>query len=562
MMLRESLRFFRRYRMLSLSAVITLAIGLSASCLSLEILLSLADQGTNGLRPGSFVTIAESSRTGPLRPISWDVIRQLSSDLNLTESGAYGVIISASLELDGRQKVIRVAAVSPDFFGRIAYADLGGGLSSGRDPNSGQNVVVLNPHLASDLFGSPLAALDRVVAINGVSLRIAGISPKRFAGLFGQSADAWIPANCVTPIYLQSSDSAKMQAGGDVWRKVPVFYAIARFPESNSEITAKKLTQVLRSEHRFESRLVASNGLTLDPIREQTMRGLASMALFLAFCLTMASGLSFGGLLLARVPRQVDEVRLRRTLGASGGRLLLELAAGPMSAVAVGFSASLLLSLVAVIIMKRDATWLGLSVMILWRHMLLASISQLPLIGALAVAMALVPAARLLRDAGTPQLSRAITPTRRSRMVLRSIVSAQMTCGISACVVGATVAGSTARIVGEPVGFRSEHRTVLAVNIKPGLNKFRFSSDSRGTFPMAKAATQILMRLSSLQEVSNAAMALSAPLEPAARSLMLHRFDSSAEDRNVAYNAVTPSYFALLGARLLAGRGFASSDIT
>ena len=202
MILSESVRFFRRNRILSVSAICIIALGMAASSIVLNVLLSLLNQRIGGIERRTYVTIAEPSAGGLLRPVSWETVRLLAPTLNAVSLGAYAEPISGSVKIDSRQYPIRVAAVSPDFFARFSKPlSAGTGLSHSEESANGLNVVVLSPKLATDLFGSPVKALDQFVTINGASLRVTGIAPGEFHGLFGKETDAWIPPNCAVPVY-------------------------------------------------------------------------------------------------------------------------------------------------------------------------------------------------------------------------------------------------------------------------------------------------------------------------------------------------------------------------
>ena len=103
MILSESVRFFRRNRILSVSAISIIALGMAASSIVLNALLWLIKQKVSGIEQRAYVTIAEQSTGGLLRPVSWETVRLLAPTLDAVSLGAYAEPVSGSGRIDGRQ---------------------------------------------------------------------------------------------------------------------------------------------------------------------------------------------------------------------------------------------------------------------------------------------------------------------------------------------------------------------------------------------------------------------------------------------------------------------------
>ncbi len=366
-----------------------------------------------------------------------------------------------------------------------------------------------------------------------------------------------------SPLGKGLSREAALKLQQEVWRKLRIFYAVAYRYNAGARHTSDTINQKLRADHQMGVKLAAHPGITIDPEQDARLRRWAGLAFFLAWSLTLASGFSFGGLLLARASRQLDEVRLKRALGANAARLIGELSAGPLAVVSAGYFGAIALTIAAETAMQHQLEGFGRAWMLSRVDTLLALLSQLPLVFLVAVIMALIPAARLLRESGAPRSSYAATGTKRANRILQSVVVAQIICCICSCIVAAMVARSAQELGRQSLGFRPENRTVLAIGIRRGVTHLEFSTDSKGTFPLAIAADNIRHQLAAFPQVRSVAMAMAAPLDPSAKSMALHKLDSQTDESwTVNYNGVTPSYFKTLGTSLIAGHEFTDGRMT
>ncbi len=547
---REGVRFYKRNRLLAACGILILAVGMGASSVTLNVLRALSHPRTPGLRPGAYATVGEYSPGAPLQPLSWKNVQQIKAAMPGIAIGAYDSPIPLTAHSGERTVEILLAGVSSNVFEKFADRPAAGTGFSEADEESAAGKIVLGFDAARDLFGSPSEALGKYVSANGVSLQVTGVASKAFRGIFQQDAGAWVPPRVAVRL-----DFSNDIDSGNGWQTPALFYVLAASTNGADGQAVVDIGRWLRAMHNTGPALTAVAGLTTDPGRIALLKSWSGLASFIAVLLELASGLSFGGLLLARAPRQLDEVRLKRTLGAGTTRLLLDLISGPVWVVAGGFFGALVLAAVSMEAIRHRLGEFMPSVSFSLPDMLLAILAQLPFALGVMIVMGLIPALRLLRDSGTPRLGYSGTGTKRSGLLLQAIVAAQVVCCICACVVAAEVGRSVLELARRPLGYEPANCSVLAVGFKAAGS---FTTSSAGGFPLARAFDRTVRRVASIPGVTGVAVASVAPLDPAANSILLKPVLGADRGRSVSFNGVTSNYFPVLGTPLTAGHVFAS----
>ena len=559
---REARRFLRSSPILSLSAIVILALGIGASALALALLLAFSSLTYPGMRVLGYATIAEETEGGGSVPITWQQFDELrGSSLQNAKLVAYSRLGNATLEVNGGGRPLRVAAVSSGFFPVAA------GLSAGRDFNlaeesqAGRHVIILSSLLAATLFTSPEAALNQVFVINRVHYDIIGVARPGFQGLFGDSVDAWVPANCEIPLLAHLPDQVAGSANPDAWKTVSDFYGIAASDQLSSAGLVSELSRSLPLRTIGESPLHVSQGLTADPVRDAKLRKWLRLGFLLALVFTIVSGLNYCMLLLARTPRYAEEVRLKKALGAGSGRLMTELMAGPAVMVGAGLLAASFFWVGGLMLISRLSAFYEQLVGGSWHAAILAYSVQAPLACALTLVIALFPALGLLRNDGAPHLGTTSTPSRRTGIALQSIVTLQITFCIGTWILAGMIISAVTSLTRAPLGYDPSHLSV--VNIGPASEWVSFSAGGGDTFPPVSAIQSLLEQVTALPGVRSASFAETAPFDSPMGTITVQRMESASEaPRTVNETAVSPDYFRTMGTRIVRGKDFSWQNLT
>lgn len=571
MVLRETRRFLRRNPVLGLSAIAILSVGIGASALALTLLLAFSSVSAPGIRFMNHATIAEETAGGGSMAITWSKFEELRtlSRRNI-DLAAYSRPIDVTLGSDGASTPLRVAAISSGFFSVFTdQLTIGRDFTSTEEGTAGRHVAIVSFSLAVDLFRSPADALNRSIDLGGLPFQVIAVAPRSFEGLFGASVKAWVPANCVIPLDLKpqksngsaSEASAPGFASPDIWKLLPTFYGVTASNLASSRELPLELSRTIPRGGNGDAPLHVSAGLTIDPARDAKLRNWSRLGFLLALAFTIATSLNYCGLLLARTPLHVEEVRLKRTLGAGSSRLMMELMAGPAVTVGVAFFGSAVLLAAGLTLVSGASNFYWQLVQGSRHTAPLALGVQILFVCSLTLLIALIPALRLLRDEGAPRLGYASTPTRRTGFILQGIVTLQIACSIAACILAGMILSAVASLLKEPLGYHPDH--LSAARIAPASGHISMEVSDEGPFPMASAMEGVLEQAAALPGVRCASVALNVPFDLPMRTLILQRTDiPSATPRTVQYTAVTQNYFRTMGSRILHGSGFSSDALT
>jgi predicted permease len=551
MIVLEVRRFFRSAKVLTISGVVVLGIGVGSSALALSLLFAASSLVSAGMRHLGYATIAEPTGDGGSTPVSW---RDFEKVRNLTNSvanvAAYSVPIGTHIEIDGRAQPFRVAAVSKGFFSTFSEP-----LSAGQDFNvtdessPSNRSIILGMRSAVSLFGSPSGAIGRYVTIDGTQLETVGVAPPKFTGTLGDSVDAWVPAHSIVPLVMRIPD----QADAGLWSVISSFYVVAASNRLSSTTLSATLTEILRGARPNGLTLQASQGLTRDSRRDGKLRKWLRLGVFLSFSLTIVTCLNFSLLLLARTPRYLEEVRIKRALGAGFNVLLIEMIAGPAAMMIASLTVAAVICFGGLRAIAALPGFYGDTVRGSWQESFLAFAIQVPVACGLTALMALLPALGILGDTGAPGSGQASTTSRSGGFLLQLPVIAQIVlCGCIWILSGMVVSGSLA-VIRAPLGY--EPASLKVVNLVPRENTVSFTSNGANSFPSYSIIHQILESVSAVPGVRSASFSSDAPFEPRGFTVDLQRPGDSRGYRAKAYEIrVSPGYFRTIGTRIIRGR--------
>ncbi|HEY2461284.1 MAG TPA: ABC transporter permease [Candidatus Acidoferrum sp.] len=559
MIFREVGRFLRSSPLLSLSAVVVLAVGLGASAFALALLMALSSSTYPGMRGKSYATIAEETEGGGSVPITWQRFVELRESSRRDEYfAAYSRPIAATMNVHGDKKPLNVAATSAGFFSTFTSNLVAGrDFSPSEEGQAGKHVIILSDSLATVLFQSPHSALEQIVIIDDLPYEIVGVAPRHFAGIFGDAYDGWVPANCVIPLILKLPSQAP--ADSDIWQNSSAFFALAASDGLSSEKLTLELSSGTALQVGSEAALHASSGLTNDPLRDARLRKELRFGLLLAVIFTIVSSLNYCLLLLARTPRFIEEVRLKKALGAGRGRLTAELMAGPSAMVAAGLAGACVFCAISGVLLYRASAFQEQLARGSWHWAYLALAVQIPVACCLTLMIALVPALRFLRDDGAPGLGYASTPVRRTGFHLQVLVTLQIGFCMGTCILAGMIFSAVLFLQRQALGFDPSHLTV--VGLRPATGTVSFVMDARKesgqSYPSASATRSLLAEINAVPGVRSSSLASTGPLGKQMDTVSIQAADNESTVRRTVYEiAVTPDYFRTIGTRLLRGRDF------
>ena len=221
--------------------------------------------------------------------------------------------VHATISLGGGvTKDTMLLGVSPQYKRVRGLIVLAGRFFDDQDAAAHAKVAVLNLPLATELYGSPQAAIDNSISIKGVPLVIIGV--------FKESIDTFGQSEIGDQTILIPYEVARYFTGTDTLKEI--FFTVAN--PKDVEDDAVKIKAIIQSRHRPTS---VYRYQTFTDILA-TMGKIATdltVVLTLAAAITLiVSGVGIMNSMLANVQSRVREIGIRKALGATRREIRLQ----------------------------------------------------------------------------------------------------------------------------------------------------------------------------------------------------------------------------------------------
>ncbi len=539
-------------------AVLTLAIGTGANAAVfsfVDALLFKPAPGVHPARPLVFVYTSDYS-SGPYGVSSYPDYRSLSDD-----SGAFAALaaiddsLSAAIRIGDGLERARLARVSGTYFDTLGVRMTEGRAIADADLSAAAApVAVIGSALRKRAFPNQPSVVGSVVMLDGRAFTIVGVAPPRFSGIdVGRPIEIWTPLELRGDALGRGSRGLRLvgQLGGDVSEASARARLAALAARLAADFPATNRGTVDRPDapRAFEiapaTRLVPNQRALVIRLAAVLTGGVA-LVLLLACANVM-------GLLLSRATTRSREIAVRRALGAGALRLLrqfltesavLAAASAGVGLIFAAWTADVLASFFPA---EQAATF---DVSPGFRTILFA----LALSGVAALLVAVVPAIRAL----TPPLAASLRGAagditeRTGSRIRATLVAGQVAIACVLLVAAALLAQSVYHQLHADFGFSTRDALFVDVDVPAGLGEAR----TRAFYDQARE------RIAALPGVETAGWARALPFARAGRRHFAPEGYVAAplEDLELAYNVVSPEYFAALGVPLTAGRVFQAAD--
>jgi predicted permease len=568
--LQFGVRLLERSPAFTATAVLLLAVGISANTLIFSVLHALLLRPLPVAHPENLVRLIE---VHPNEFVTWDLPYGLCEALAARAASLSEVICQGQADVAFRDgsvtERVRVHLVSPNFFSSLGvHASLGRVLTADDERSAARSAVLSYGFWRRRFQGDP-SVMGRSILLRGNPFTVVGVTPEGFNGLaVDTSPDLRVPA-AVDRLLMETQrdmNPAARPLFGQVFARlregVPVERASSEVDSQMHAAYADLLEQIfpplkgtapqktaVRSRLRLEP---VANGVSA--LRGPFSRGLEVLMAGVALLLLMACA-NVAGLLLARSAARSQEMGVRLALGASPGRIVRQVLTEGLLLALLGGAAGTLLArgclpwVVRLLPPMRDraAILQPLSLQVQLDAWVLAFTLAIALLTV--VLFAASPALRVARADVASALRGGRTTTQRL-LGRRLIVVAQ-------------VAICTLILIGAVVLVRTLQRMR---SIDPGFDRdrvvtFTLDTDLRAYQPEQSRtfSKALLERVRALPGVSAAALASLALMRGTGMKSTFGRPGARIEPAdflNSSLNAVSPDYFETMGMRLLAGRDF------
>ena len=549
------LRTLRRAPTFTLTAILTIALGVGANTAIFSVVHGIVFKPLPFPQPGQLVRIwsanpGADSRQAPVSPVDlddWRAQRSRIADIGgwWFADGGSGVDLTGS----GDPQRLSVAFVSPGFFPTLGVQPMLGRLPREDEMVRGgeDKVIVLAHGFWQRRFGSDSSLVSKTITLNGEPYRVTGVMrpAMRFPS---DRVEAWIP-------YSTIPDAAIPRI-----RPVRVLDVVARMKAGTTVVQASQemnaITARLASTYPEDANWSEATVMPLtDAITGNVRRGLIALLGAVGFVLLMAC-VNVASLLLARSSVREREVALRLSLGATPGRVvrqmitesvLLSLIGGAVGVAGATFGSRALLAMAAGQLPRTSEVGLDMTVLL---FALVASIVTGVLFG-------LAPALRArgtdlqtaLREAGRGLVSGA------SQRLRTGLVVTEVALAVVLIVGAGLMTRSFIQLLRVDLGFRPEH--LLAVN-------FTINTTTHPGFQYRQYYRDVIDRVRAVPGVISAGAVKDAPFRGNGE-----RIGFTPEGKTIGAGEQPPAapmihvsdgYFATIGARMLQGREYSYDD--
>lgn len=309
--LRFAVRSFRKRPAFLAVALLTLALGISATTVMFTVINGVLLKPLSYPSPEQLFTLRESTEKYGALWVSYpDFLdcQQQSHTLNLAAWSYVGGLVTEP----GEPQYVESRQISPELFSVLEVPLVRGRSFLPEEDRTGSApVVIISYHLWQSRFGGRDDAVGSKLTFDGKSYIITGIAPLRFQ-LDGQP-DVFTP--------LGQSTEPKMQN-----REANFLHAVGRLrPGATSSAVQAELTQIAGNLARFYPASNAGRTFTIQPLLQELVGNVSSILwlllgavglLLLIACANVAS------LLLSRAVSRQREFAVQIALGAGRGRVI------------------------------------------------------------------------------------------------------------------------------------------------------------------------------------------------------------------------------------------------
>jgi predicted permease len=547
--IRFAFRLFARKPLMTAVAVLSLGLATGPNAAVFSVVNTLFLRGVPAERPEELVGIRAARNNRP-ESVSYPDYRDLAEG-----SRAFSAVLawerrSAPLTVGGWEELCPANAVSANYFQGLGIRPAFGRLlSSELDSEPGLEApAVISHSLWQRRFGGDKSVLNQKVQMADRTLVIVGVAPPRFRGLdFHMPVDVWLPLSSTTrPRDLVNREAGRfeivlgrLRAGASLERARGELDALGRrlaaiYPATNKDRV-------------FSAYAYATERLKAGLFLSSFVVGLVSLVLLVA-CANVA------GLLLAAAEARRKEIAVRLSLGAGRSRIVRQLLTESVVLGLLGAGAGLLFgyALTRLTVQPPVGIRLDYGVAMDWRVFVYA----VGLSASTALLFGLAPALRASRRDLVSELKTQAGDAGRGRSLsLRnSLVVGQI--AVTQFLVAATVLCVRSYVNVQTIhpGF-DPGRNVIFAQLAP-------TAAASGTPAGPGAFQEMTDRLRGVPGVLQVSGAAAIPLSGSGDGIRQKvLLPGETEETPVRNNFVAPSYFTVMGTRLLRGRDFDARDV-
>jgi predicted permease len=575
---RFALRQLRKSPILTIVAVLTLALGIGAN----TAIFTLLDQAMLRSLPVSHPEqLVRLEFTGSTRGhfnsfggddhayFSYPMYRDLRDQNSVFETLIASDLQSISVQWNNKPDMVGCELASGNYFQALGLQPALGRLLVPADdlPNSNP-VVVLSFNYWKRQFGSDPRVLNQTLLINAHPFTIVGVAPPRFHSIIGGSTpETFVPLtakNTITPRWqdLDDFNSHWMMVVGRLKPGVTRAQAEAGLQPLWHALRAAELARIpnasahLRRTYLDESHIqVLDSARGFSPLRDEIGTPML-IVMGMVVLLVLMACVNVSSLLMVRAAGRVREMAVRYAMGAGRWQIIRQLLAEGLLLGLFGGALGLLLApAVSSVLIRRIAGDTApdlpfsstLDIRILLFTFALALVVSL--------LFSLAPALHFLHpDLANSLKQQSATSAGSQLRFRRALVAAQIGLSLLLLVGAGLFVRTLHNLRSVDVGFATDH--LVSFGINPRLSGYQ----TEQVFPLYRRVLQTLASLPGTRAVAATDDPDLANTNDDGNIVIAGYNEHEDEDMQAEMPAITPAYFAAMQTPLLAGRDFTDAD--
>ncbi|HKW15920.1 MAG TPA: ABC transporter permease [Terriglobales bacterium] len=206
---------------------------------------------------------------------------------------------------NGKERDLQILGVYPEYRIVRNLVVVSGRFFDQQDEQAHNKVGLITDKLARELYGSPEAAIGKIIPLSHLPFTVIGTFRER-VNTFGESevttSTFLIPFSVAR--YFTETSSVKL-----------IYFSVAD-PSMIEQVT-EQIRQVIQSRHRAESVYDVTNLTQLVAVADKTANALTMVLLAVAAVVLLVSGIGIMNIMLATVSSRIREIGIRKALGAT-----------------------------------------------------------------------------------------------------------------------------------------------------------------------------------------------------------------------------------------------------